>query len=197
MNNWFDIAVLVLLLIVFIKGFQKGLIRMAIELGIVIFSTIFGGKLAERILPTVESLTNLSSQWASVTSYIISFVAIAIALSIVGQVIQKVIRVINLNFINRIGGGIISMGIAMIILSIVLNLILVLDKDQQIMTPATTSSSFFYEGVLSVVPATTPYLKFDLIEGVIPEEYIEQFDKINNGIIDSAYQKRYFSTDSI
>ena len=89
------------------------------------------------------------------------------------------------------------MGISMIILSIVVNLILILDTNNSIITPKIASSSFFYEGVQAVVPAATPYLKFDLIEEIIPDDYIKQREQINNGNIDSSYQKRYFDVDSI
>lgn len=197
MNNWFDIIVLATLLIVFVQGYRKGLIMMAIELGIVIIATIFGGTLAQKILPILESVTSMSPKWANVISYILAFVAIASVLSLIGKVVQKLFKVINLNFLNRIGGGILSMGISMIILSIVVNLILILDTNNSIITPKIASSSFFYEGVQAVVPAATPYLKFDLIEEIIPDDYIKQREQINNGNIDSSYQKRYFDVDSI
>lgn len=197
MNNWFDIVILGILLLVFIQGYRKGLIMMAIELAIVILATIFGGTLANRILPKIEHLTNMSQQWANVTSYIIAFVAIAFVLSIIGKVVQKLFNAINLNFLNRIGGGILSMGISMIILSIVVNLILVLDKNNSIITPEMTSKSFFYEGVQAVVPSVTPYLEFDIIEEIIPNNNSTPLEYINRGVIDSSYQKRYFSTDSI
>lgn len=197
MSNWFDIVVLGILLLVFIQGYRKGLIMMAIELAIVILATIFGGTLANMILPKVESLTNMSQQWANVVSYIVAFLTIAFVLSMIGKVVQKLFNVINLNFLNRIGGGILSMGISMIVLSIIVNLILVLDKNKSIITPEIASKSFFYEGVQAVVPSVTPYLEFDIIEEIIPNNDSATLDYINRGVIDSAYQKRYFSTDSI
>lgn len=195
MNNWFDIVILGTLLLVFIQGYRKGLIIMAIELTIVILATIFGGTLANKILPKVEYLTNMSQQWANVVSYIVAFVAIALVLSMIGKIVQKLFSIINLNFLNRIGGGVLSMGISMIILSIIVNLILVLDKNRSIITPEIASKSFFFEGVQAVVPSVTPYLEFDIIDKIIPNNNSIPIEYINRGVIDSTYQKRYFSTD--
>ena len=89
MNNWFDIIVLVVLVIAFFKGIKKGVIRMLVELSIIVVATIFGGKLASNILPELEKITNLSDQWTSVVSYVIAFAIIAVALTLIGSIIQK------------------------------------------------------------------------------------------------------------
>ncbi len=198
MSSWFDIVVLILLTIVFIKGYRKGMIKMLIELAIILCATFLGGKLSLKIYPYIESMTNMTQQWISITSYIISFLIIAAVLSIVGHIIQKLIEIINLTFINRTIGGVISMAISMIILSIVLNIILILDSNNKIINKEVESSSFFYQRVQSIVPAVIPYLDSKEIDKIIPENIIEQIESINStGIIDSSYQRLYFKTDSI
>ncbi len=170
---------------------------MIIELAIIISAAIFGGHFAARILPELQNTTNLSPQWASVVSYVISFLFIAIVLSLIGKFIQRLFDFANLSFVNRIVGAIISIGIGMVILSIILNITLVLDRNNNIIKEKTAKESFFYDRVKSVVPAIIPYLKFEDINSIIPDEYIDKIDEIKKEIIDSEYQEKYFKVDSI
>ena len=198
MNNWFDIIVLVVLVIAFFKGIKKGVIRMLVELSIIVVATIFGGKLASNILPELEKITNLSDQWTSVVSYVIAFAIIAVALTLIGNIIQKLINLVSLTFINRIAGGIISMSISVILISILINIILIIDINKDIFKPDMISKSFFFDRVQSVVPAITPYLDNEEIEKIIPEKYIREIEHSNsNGKIDSTFQRQYFETDSL
>lgn len=198
MNNWFDIIVLVILVIAFFKGIKKGVIRMLVELSIIVVATIFGGKLASNILPELEKITNLSDQWANVVSYLIAFAIIAVALTLIGNIIQKLINLVSLTFINRIAGGIISMSISVILISILINIILIIDINKDIFKPDMISKSFFFDRVQSVVPAITPYLDNEEIEKIIPEKYIREIEHSNsNGKIDSTFQRQYFETDSL
>lgn len=198
MNNWFDIIVLVILVIAFFKGIKKGVIRMLVELSIIVVATIFGGKLASNILPELEKITNLSDQWANVVSYVIAFAIIAVALTLIGNIIQKLINLVSLTFINRIAGGIISMSISVILISILINIILIIDINKDIFKPDMISKSFFFDRVQSVVPAITPYLDNEEIEKIIPEKYIREIEHSNsNGKIDSTFQRQYFETDSL
>ena len=198
MNNWFDIAILIILVIVFLKGFRKGMIKMLIELAIILLATIFGGKLAVIVLPHLQELTNISDNYAIITSYIISFIAIAIVMSMIGKLFEKVIEIVSLSLINRIIGGVISMGISMVILSIILNGILIIGKNNTFIGPEIKENSFFYDRVQSVLPSITPYIDYSDIQKIIPENIIEQIETINSiGVIDSSYQKQYFKVDSI
>lgn len=171
---------------------------MLVELSIIVVATIFGGKLASNILPELEKITNLSDQWANVVSYVIAFAIIAVALTLIGNIIQKLINLVSLTFINRIAGGIISMSISVILISILINIILIIDINKDIFKPDMISKSFFFDRVQSVVPAITPYLDNEEIEKIIPEKYIREIEHSNsNGKIDSTFQRQYFETDSL
>ena len=64
--NWFDLLVGILLLIAFINGYRKGLIMQLVGLAILVASAIFGGRLAESMLPQIDRLTELSPSAARV-----------------------------------------------------------------------------------------------------------------------------------
>lgn len=200
----FDIIILIILLYAFIRGYRKGLIRMLIGLAIIILAAVFGGRLAAVFLPGINKVLSISPQWTNVLSYIAAFLLIATVLTFVGKLIHNIFTAINLGFLNRMAGGLISIGSTMFILSILFNLLIILDSEQKLIKPDTKENSFFYDRVQLVIPAVVPYLKSDSLDEILPENIKKQVDdtldkiiensELNN-VIDSTYQNRYFETE--
>ena len=205
MLNGFDLIILIFLLVAFVNGYRKGLVMMLVGLATVILAAVFAGKLAVTVLPYLQKTFDFSPQVTHVLSYVAAFLAIAAVVSLIGFLVQKVFESVNLNFINRILGGVVSMGTTVVVLSILLNLILMLDGEEKIIKPNIKQKSFFYEKVRVAVPAIVPYLNKEMWEEFVPEKYRKQiensgsinYDTENGQPIDSAFQKKYFETDSI
>ena len=205
MLNGFDLIILIFLLVAFVNGYRKGLVMMLVGLATVILAAVFAGKLAVTVLPYLQKTFDFSPQVTHVLSYVAAFLAIAAVVSLIGFLVQKVFESVNLNFINRILGGVVSMGTTVVVLSILLNLILMLDGEEKIIKPNIKQKSFFYEKVRVAVPAIVPYLTKEVWEEFVPEKYRKQiensgsinYDTENGQPIDSAFQKKYFETDSI
>ena len=199
MLNWFDLLVLIFLIVAFINGYRKGLVSMLVGLVTVALTAVFAGKLADTLLPHIQKMSGSSPQVATVLSYVAAFLAIGAVVSMIGFFVQKLFESVNLNFFNRILGSIVSIGTTVVVLSILLNLILMLDRKEKIIKPDIKQKSFFYERVRVAVPAIVPYLDKETWEEYVPEKYREQIEN-NIGAgqpIDSAFQKKYFETDSI
>lgn len=169
--NWFDLTVSIALILALISGIRKGLIMQLAGLAIVILSAVFGGELGKIILPWIMQTFTMEFNVASVLSYTISFLTISFVIIVLGKLIQGVLKVINLNFINRLLGAIIAMGTMMVILSILLNLVLMIDKNEFIIKKDIKENSFFYERVEAVIPAIVPYLDKDVWKkNIVPEK---------------------------
>lgn len=192
--NWLDLSISLLLLIAFFNGYRKGLIMQIIGLATIVLAAIFGGKLAQRILPEISRLIDLSPEVAKVISFVLAFVAIAVALSLIGRVVQRFVDVVLLGLLNRLLGAVIAAGTMALFLSIILNLVTMLDTNEQVINRKTKEKSFFYPRVEAVVPAIVPYLKPQLWDEYIPGPFREKMKK-NNESIDSTYQHRYFKTN--
>ena len=205
MLNGFDLIILIFLLVAFVNGYRKGLVMMLVGLATVILAAVFAGKLAITVLPYLQKTFGFSPQVTHVLSYVAAFLAIAAVVSLIGFLVQKVFESVNLNFINRALGGVVSIGTTVVVLSILLNLILMLDGEEKIVKPDIKQKSFFYEKVRVAVPAIVPYLNKEVWEEFVPEKYRKQiedsngsnYDTENGQPIDSAFQKKYFETDSI
>lgn len=170
-NNWLDITVAIVLIVAFFSGFNKGLLMQVAGLGAIILGAVFAGKLAKIILPELVKYIDMPSNTASVVAYILAFALIVIAIGFVGKLLENFFKAVNLSFINRILGAILALATAMVVMSIVLNLALMLDSKEDVITPDLKEKSFFYARVQAVVPAIVPYLNKDVWEKYIPEEY--------------------------
>ncbi len=178
-SNIFDIIVAIILIFAFLKGYSKGAIGMAIQLAIVITTIFLGSEIATSISPHLSKNIDIDERWVSIISFILAFLVIAVILTQLGKLIQKIINVINLSLINRLIGGVLSISISMVIMSLALNIIVNFDK-QNIITKGLKEDSFFYDRVISVVPAITPYLDFDNVNDFLNNEKEE--NKINTNI---------------
>lgn len=204
MLNGIDIAILIILLFAFIKGYRKGLVRMLIGLATIVLAAIFGGKLAAYLLPEINKFIDLSAQWSNVIAYLVAFLIIATVLSAVGTLIHRLFNAIHLSFLNRMSGGVVAVGSIMVVLSILLNLVLFVDTEEKLIKPEVKKRSFFYERVQAVVPAIVPFLDDDSLKKLIPDGLKRQIDKmddemqksIQKSLIDSTFQQKYFETDS-
>ncbi|MDR2816852.1 MAG: CvpA family protein [Proteiniphilum sp.] len=182
--NWFDLTVGLLLLIVFINGYRKGLIMQLVGLATIILATIFGGRLAKIILPEISRFVDLSPEVARVLSFILAFAAIAVVLSLIGRILQRFIDVVFLSFFNRLLGAVIAAGAMMVFLSVILNLGLMLDNNERVFNKKMKEESFFFKRVEAVAPAIVPYLKPQLYRLRPP---------VQSNPIDSTYQRRHFN----
>lgn len=204
MTNWFDLTVGILLLIAVINGYRKGLIMQLVGLAILLLSVIFGGRVAEMILPHLTGWINLSPEAARVLSFLLAFAAIAVVLTLVGKLIQRFFDLVLLSFLNRLGGAVIAAGTMMLFLSVLLNLVLLLDRSETVINPQIKQDSFFYSRVEAVVPAIVPHLNSRFWDEYVPKSYREEIEKKSDSLyqsipegqpVDSSYQKRYFEVN--
>ena len=169
--SWFDIIVSLILLGALIRGMQKGIVMQLAGFAAIIFGAIFAGKVAEIILPFLLNTINISPNIARVASYILAFTIIAFGIKFIGKMLNNVLEAIHINFLNKILGGIIGVAGAMIILSIMLNLAVILDPEEEVITSKLKSDSIFYSRVQIVVPTIVPFLNKALWEKYIPDKY--------------------------
>lgn len=170
--NLFDIIISLLLLAAFVRGIQKGVVMQLAGFAAIILGAIFAGKAAKFMLPFLINTVNISLNVAVVISYILAFTIIVFAVRLLGKMLHSVFEALYLSFINKILGAMVAVGTAMIILSIFLNLALLIDPEEEIISSKVKSESFFYSKVQILVPVIVPYLNKDLWDRHTPEEYI-------------------------
>ncbi len=171
MLNWFDIFMAIALIVAFASGFRQGLIRQLINFVGLIFAIVFAGQLAKIILPWFLQITKMPHNIVSVISYLSAFAIIMAIISLCGSVIHKLVTIVHLGFFNKLLGSVVSMGIAAVILSLILNMLLILDPKEKIINKETKQNSFFYKRIQIVVPTFVPYINGEVWKQYIPGEY--------------------------
>jgi len=159
--NWFDIVVIILVLITLVKGFFSGLIMQIATLAGLVLGAIFAGKLSEIIAPELIKLTDASPHIIGPLSYIIAFIAIIIVLFFAGKLIESFMDALAMNTLNRLAGALFCTAKWIILFSILLNLLVEFDQDKKIIKEDVRNESYTYPLISEVAKTVIPYLRFD------------------------------------
>jgi membrane protein required for colicin V production len=118
-----DLAVFALLVLLVVRGWMRGLVREAIDVG----TLLVGALLAFRLAPTagrlLSNLTNLAPGPARVVGGAVLFIAIAVGAAVLGSVIHRSIKHLpGLTTLNRMGGAILGVAYAAVLVVIAVTL---------------------------------------------------------------------------
>ncbi|MDD4727591.1 MAG: CvpA family protein [Dysgonamonadaceae bacterium] len=181
MMSWFDIIVSLVILGAFVRGLQKGLVMQLTRFIAIIISAIFAGKTAVIISSFLLNTINISVNLARVVAYILAFIVIVFIINFIGKIIHSLFKTLHISFINKIMGAIVGVAGAMIVLSILLNLAVMLDPNEEVISKELKSDSFLYSRVQVVVPAVVPYLNKKLWDKYIPDYLKEdEIEEVHN-----------------
>jgi len=168
---YIDIVFLVLLAYSFIRGYMKGLVMAALSLIGYITAVFVTFYFTQRI----TLYFHLQQAWAPVVSYLVVFFAIVIAFVLLAKLIEKFLSAIQLNFINKLLGGLVGVLISIFVYSA---LIWVLHMVKAIPTNQLQESK-----TASVLLYIAPTL-YKLVGFVFPvlKESLAQFQNYLNGV---------------
>lgn len=174
MLNWLDIVIGVILIVSFVNGMSKGLVMHLAKSAGIILAVLFAGKLAKYLLPMVMEFFSLSTRTAPAISYLLSFTILLIGVIAIGKSIQSTLEKMHLGGVNKFLGGVISISTALILMSLFLNLIIMLDSNEKIITPHIKQHSVLYKPVKTVVAILVPFLNKEVWQEYVPEKYKKQ-----------------------
>lgn len=161
--NWFDLVVVILIVLTLIKGFFSGLIMQVATLAGIILGAIFAGTLAAMIAPKLITLVDGSPHIIGPLSYIIAFVVILIALFFAGKLIESFADALKMTALNRLAGALFCCAKWIVLFSIGLNLLVEFDQNKNIIKEDVREQSYTYPLVSEVAKTVIPYLRFDWI----------------------------------
>lgn len=179
-NNWIDVIVIILLLWALIKGYRKGfIIELASLLALVL--GIFGAiKFADFTAAYLSENVNLPEDYTPLIAFALTFIVIVIGVHFLARLIQGFVKMIALNFFNRIAGAIFSACKTLLILSFVLFFVESIDQSTQVIPRNVKKNSFFYYPLSGAA--------FDLMPKITNSSYFEflqnEFYEIKDAIPD-------------
>jgi membrane protein required for colicin V production len=151
MNN-IDYVILIPILLGFIFGLFKGLVRELSSLA-AIFLGIYGAKLFSPVISnTLQCHTIHNVQVANAVAYIIVFITIAILLLILSKWVDKFFEAISLSTLNKLAGGLFGALKFALVMSVLINVFDAIDGKFQLIHRDTKSNSVLYEPVKHLGP---------------------------------------------
>lgn len=160
--NWLDLTLIACLIIGIFKGLFDGIIKQVIALIALVVAIFLSGALATWIRNFVSSHfeigDSLSPFILNVFYYLLAFAIILSLLLSLGNVISKAINYTPIAPVNKIFGALFGGFITLLSLSIVLNIVSVLDSSSLLITEQTRENSVYYGKIKGVFPQVYPYV---------------------------------------
>lgn len=162
--NYIDIIILVLLVVFGIGGLRKGIITEAatlLGLGLGLYGAFhFSDFTAEQLVKYVE----IDPKYMNVISFAVTFIVVAVLVFLLGKLVAKLVKAINLGFVDKIGGFLIGLAKGVLISSLLIMLINALNLNS-VIKEETKQESLLYPYVEQAVPYV--YEGFDLVKEAV------------------------------
>lgn len=143
-KNWIDVIISILIIWALIKGYRKGfIIELASLLALVL--GVFGAiKFADFTAGYLTENINLPEDYTPLIAFALTFIVIVIGVHFLARIIQGFVKMVALNFFNRIAGALFSACKTLLILSFILFFVESIDQQTQLIPRKNKQSSIFY-----------------------------------------------------
>lgn len=138
-----DILLLIPLGWLVFLGWRKGVIREAATLA----GIVAGIWAAVNLSKLVAKLLGLTGTSAILIAFFITFVGALVLTYLLGRSIERLVKSAHLSLANKIGGATLGMAKALCILAVILNGIVLLDKNEELINRETREKSLLYTPV--------------------------------------------------
>ena len=144
--NYIDLFIAIVLIWFGYKGFSKGLIIELVSL-IALGLGIYGGlKFSDTAADYITG--NIETKYIPIVAFTITFAIIVVVVFVVGKLIEKVVKMVALNFINKLAGAVFGMLKVLLILSVLITIIESYDQKLGFIPKETKEKSLFYSPLL-------------------------------------------------
>jgi membrane protein required for colicin V production len=162
--NWLDIVLLCLAAIGLVKGLFDGVVRQVASLIALVIAIFLCGKVAALLKGYILSLGWFPEQGVTILSYIVGFLLIMGIVLLAGFVMHKIIDVTPLSVLNHLAGGLFGLLLMVVFISLLLNLIEIIDRGSALISLETKVESRFYDPVKRIIPTIYPSGLFSIEE---------------------------------
>lgn len=154
--NWLDIIICIVLLIGLYKGYLNGffveltslIALIAAIYGAIYFSNFAGDWLREQV--------HWDDVYITIASFIITFLVIIFVITYVGKLITKVVKTVQLSFINKLAGAAFGLVKMAFLASVILMFINSASGEFDIIATETKESSIVFEHIEPLAPSFLP-----------------------------------------
>ena len=164
--NWFDLIVIILVLVSLGKGAFSGLVMQVASLAGLVLGAIFAGQLSALVAPELIRLTDASPHIIGPLSYIVAFIAILVGLFFAGKLVESFVEALQMNSLNRLAGAVFCCVKWVVLFSILLNLLVEFDQNKVLIKEDVREKSYTYPYITKISQTVIPYLRFDWVKEI-------------------------------
>ena len=150
-----DILLAIPLLFFIYKGWKKGLVREVATL----VGLLAGIWACVHLSQQVAVWLNLDSENAILIAFIVTFVAVLVLTYLLGRCVKGLLKAAKLSLLNRLAGALLGAVKALCILAVLLNYVVMFDKQEVVIKPEAKENSLLYKPVYNVGNQLTASLK--------------------------------------
>lgn len=157
--NEIDIAIGVIAILGVIQGAFKGFIVSIASL----VGLILGYYLSIRFAWYFEELLTRSSGSSSmlihILSFVICFTLVVVAVHFIGKTVQNLVGLTPLGCINRIAGALLGAFKGLLLVSAIIYIIEIVDRNNNLVSQNTKENSVMYKPIAQIIPSLIPQVK--------------------------------------
>ncbi len=168
--NLLDIILLIPLLWFGYNGYKKGLIIEVASLAAFILGLYFAFSFSDFTAGYLKQYFTISPKYMAAVSFIVTFIGVVIVVLALAKLLEKVVNILLLGFLNKLGGALFGVLKGALFLSIVILIINYLDTGHKLIKPQAIKHSVFYEPVESLAPMLYSRLHLDNFKDQIPDK---------------------------
>jgi len=118
--NWLDIVIIIVAAIFGLVGLWRGAIRTAFGIAGLVLGIILAGRYYRSL---AALLSPDGASWAGIAAYAIILIATMIIAGVIGWIVAKLVHITLLGWLDRLVGGILGVGIALLLVAAMLAIV--------------------------------------------------------------------------
>lgn len=174
LSSMLDIIALVVAALGFYIGYSKGLIKTVFGILSIILGILIALKLSPFIINFIEAAFKLDPRWALILGFLLTLGLVIAGLSYVGRLMERFLQSIQLNFVNKIAGGLLYGVIFLVILGLAESFL----TELEVIKPAQIEESFTYP-IVTALPNQASGV-FDNLKPIFSEFWEKTKEVLDN-----------------
>lgn len=154
--NWLDIVLVCLAGIGLVKGLFDGVIKQVVSLIALVAATFFCTKAAVWVRGYVVAMNIFPEEAVTIVSYVAGFALIMGVMILAGEIVHRVIGMTPLGLLNHIAGGMFGMCLMILFVSVLINVLEIVDRRSALIPRELKMESHFYAPVKEIIPTIYP-----------------------------------------
>ena len=157
--NILDIIILICLIPAIVHGLRKGLISQVISIASIVFGVWASVRFAVIASQWLAKYVNAPEQTLKIVAFVLIMIAVFVVLGLIGKVLEGVIKLVTLNWINKLAGMCFSTAKCLLILGLLAMAFESLNNTFEFVDHERIADSTLYPFVKESADAIFPQLK--------------------------------------